>query len=172
MSPARQKPHEQQLLARPEAPQAVNLTWWACARDREPASERRPCTRPNVVTFKPGADSCCTPIPYSNALNKCRTYAHRYSPVELAYCDANAEGGRRRRRGRSLAALFFGEVSSPPTAPYRCYIKYAGPECPDIGPFAAVECAGACGMIGGSPGGNGLHIPRGALFPFARTPRY
>lgn len=67
-------------------------------------------------------------------------YAHRYSPVNLSYCDA--EGGRRRRRGRSLQSLFAGEVNAPPTAPYRCYIAYAGPECPDTGPFAAVECAG------------------------------
>lgn len=63
-----------------------------------------------------------------------------YSPVNLSYCDA--EGGRRRRRGRSLQSLFAGEVNAPPTAPYRCYIAYAGPECPDTGPFAAVECAG------------------------------
>ncbi len=76
-------------------------------------------------------------------------YTHRYFPVHLKHCDAAAGG---RWRGCDVSVLFLEEVASPPAAPYRCCITYAGPECPDIGPFAAVECAGKGGVFGASPG--------------------
>ncbi len=68
-------------------------------------------------------------------------YAHRYFPIQLEDCYTAAGW-----RGCGASALFEEEVASPPAAPYRCCIVYAGRECPDIGPFAAVECAGKDGV--------------------------